>query len=341
MAAGALARLPVVTVLPDLGTTDGDRTFRLARAGVYTVRLAAPPHLQPTLAIDGAAVPLERARTEAGFDILTGAVELDAGPHRLALRLPPPPAPVVSMTHQPPEAEAFQPCESVACGGPVRVEATVPRDGRTVAFLGRVTAGADDAYAIGAQVHPSITHVRHREEAGRRDRLVRVEVPLDPGSGTAILDVTHLHEQLPGLEFELLEVAISPLPHGLSVVLADERQPTASGNGALVLTGDERGWAAAEYAGEAAERLVRLDERFDPRWVLHVNDAEVSPERHVVLDGHFNGWFVNLAPGDAVTVTFIPNHGYFWISIANLVFLFGMIVVGWAPVPRQWWRWRR
>ena len=77
-AAEALARLPVVTVLPDLGTTDGDRTFRLARSGAYTVRLAAPPQLEPTLSIDGAPVPLERARTEAGFDILTGVAELDA-----------------------------------------------------------------------------------------------------------------------------------------------------------------------------------------------------------------------------------------------------------------------
>ncbi len=335
-AARALAQLPLFTVLPDLGTTDGDRTFRLARAGVYTVRLATPPHLRPTLMIDGAAVTLERARTDTGHDILEGVVELDAGAHRLTLRAPRPAEPVVSVTHQTLEAEGYRPCEAAVCGGPVRVEATVPSDGRTVSFLGRLTAGADDAYAIGAQVYPEITRVRHREEAGQRNRLVRVEVPLDPGSGTATLEVAHLYEQLPGLEFELLEVAVSPLPHGLSVVLADERQPVAPVGGALALTGDERGWAAAEYTGEAAERLVRLDERFDPRWVLHVNGEEVSAARHVVLDGHFNGWLVELAAGDEVTVTFAPNAGYFWILMANLGFLVGMLVVGWAPAPRLW-----
>ena len=90
--------------------------------------------------------------------------------------------------------------------------------------------------------------------------------------------------------------------------------------------------------GQPREQLVRLDERFDPRWVLQVNDHEVSPERHVVVDGHFNGWFVNLAPGDVVTATFTPNFGYFWILMVNLGFLFGMLLIGWAPVPRRWWR---
>lgn len=336
-AARALTQLPVFTVLPDLGTTDGERTFRLARAGAYTVRLAARSHVQPTLTIDGVAVPLEGAKTEAGFEILAGATKLDAGLHRLALRLPPPES-VVRVTHQTLEAEGYRPCKAAVCAGAVRVEAAVPSDGRTVAFVGRVTAGADDAYAIGAQAYPDVTRVRHREEAGRRNRLVRVEVPLDPGSGTATLDVAHLHEQLPGLEFELLEVAVSRLPHGLSVVLVDGRQPTNPGSGALILTGDERGWAAAEYTGEAAERLVRLDERFDPRWVLHVNGEAVSATRHVVLDGHFNGWFVALAAGDEVTVTFEPNAGYFWILMANLGFLVGMLVVGWVPVPRRFWR---
>ncbi|MCY3913441.1 MAG: hypothetical protein OXG43_09355 [Chloroflexi bacterium] len=334
----ALSRLPVFTVLPDLRTTDGERTFRLARAGAYTVRLAAPPHVHPTLAINGAEVPLERVRTEAGYDILEGVADLAPGAHRLTLRAPPPPAPVVSVTHHTLEAEGFQPCETDVCGGPVRVEANVPSDGRTVSFLGRVTAGADDAYASGVQVYPEITRERHRVEAGQHNRLVRVEVPLDPGSGTATLDVAHLYEQLPGLEFELLEVAISPLPHGLTVVLADERRRAAPGRGDLVLTGDERGWAAATYTGEANERLVRLDERFDPRWVLHVNGDQVSAARHVVLDGHFNGWFVDLAAGDEVTVTFTPNIGYFWILVANLGFLVAMIVVAWAPAPRRWWR---
>ena len=334
----ALGQLPIYAVLPDLGTTDGERTFRLARAGAYTVRLAAQPGLEPTLSIDGATVPLERAETEAGFDILTAVVELDAGPHRLVLRGPPPPEPVVSVTHQPLTAEGFQPCDSAVCDGAVRVEATVPSDGRTVSFVGRVSTGVDGVHLIGAQPHPNVTYEFQREEAYQVNRPVRVEVPLDPGASVATLDVAHIRKGLPGLEFELLGVDVSPLPHGLSVVLAHERQPTTPGVGALALTGDEPGRAAAEYSGESGDRLVRLDERFDPRWVLHVNGEEVSADRHVVLDGHFNGWFADLAAGDEVTATFTPNAGYFWILMANLVFLVGMIAIGWAPLPRRWWR---
>lgn len=336
----ALSQLPVFTVLPDLGTTDGDRAFRLARSGVYTVRLAAMPGLQPTVSIDGSVVPLERTSTELGYDILEGSAELDAGLHRLKLRTPPPPEPVVSVSHQLPEATGFQPCTSAVCAGAVRVEASVPSDGRTVFFSGRVTTGADGVNVIGAQPYPYVAHTIHRELANQRDRLVQIEVPLDAGSPVATLDVQHLREGLPGLEFELLEVAVSPLPHGLSIVLAHAPQPPVpAGEEALSLTGEGLGWAAAEYQGEPREQqLVRLDERFDPRWVLHVNGHEVSTQDHVIIDGHFNAWFVNLAPGDVVTATFTPNYGYFWILMVNLGFLFGMLVVGWAPIPRRWWR---
>ena len=334
----ALGRLPVYTVLSDLGTTGGERDFRLARSGTYSVRLAAHPGLEPTLTIDGAPLPLERATTEAGFDILTGVVKLDAGPHRLVLRGTPPPEPVVSVTHQPLTAEGFQPCELAVCEGSVRVEATVPADGRTVAFVGRVDTGVDGVHLIGEQLYPNITYTLQREEAYQVGREVRVEVPLDPGASVATLDVAHIRKGLPGLRFELLRVEVSPLPHGLSVILAQEGQRTTAGGGALTLTGNERGWLSGEYSGEAGERLVRLDERFDPRWVLQVNGKQVSDERHVVLDGHFNGWFANLAPGDEVIVTFTPNTGYFWILMTNLVVLFSMIVIGWAPVPRRWWR---
>ena len=334
----AFDQLPAYSVLPDLGTTDGERTFQLARAGAYTVRLAAQPGLALALSIDGAPVPLKLAKTEAGFDILTGTVQLDAGPHRLVLRSPPPPEPVVSVTHQPLAAEGFQPCASAVCDGSVRVEATVHPDGRTVDFIGRVDTGVDGVHLIGEQLYPNITYTLQREAAYQVNRPVRVEVPLDPGASVATLDVAHIRKGLPGLRFELLDVEVSPLPHGLTVVLGHERQAAAPASGALTLTGDERGWAAAEYTGEAGVRLVRLDERFDPRWVLQVNGEDASSERHVVLDGHFNGWFVDLTAGDEVTVTFTPNAGYFWILMTNLVVLTGMIVVGWAPVPRRWRR---
>ena len=339
-AADALARLPVYTVLPDLGTTGGDRTFQVARAGEYMVRLAVRPGLEPEVRIDGTPVELERTRSEQGYKILEGAVTLEAGGRRLELRAGPRPEPeAVRVSHQPLDAEGYRPCAAAVCTGAVRVEATVPSDGRTVTFSGRLTTGVDGVHLIGAQAHPNIIYEIQPEVAYQENIPVHVEVPLDPGSSTATLDVAHIRKGLPGLEFELQEVVVSALPHGLTVVLAHEEPPTASAGGMLAMTADERGWAAAEYSGPAGERLVRLDERFDPRWELHVNDDEVSAEHHVVLDGHFNGWFVNLAPGDRVTVTFIPNYGYFWILMVNLVFLCSMPVIGWAPVPRRsWWR---
>ncbi|MCY3784497.1 MAG: hypothetical protein OXG79_12050 [Chloroflexi bacterium] len=334
----AFGRLPIYAVLPDLGTTDGDRTFRLARSGAYTVRLAAVPGLQPTVSIDGSPVPLTHIGTEMGYDILEGIVDLEAGPHRLTLRAPPPPEPVVRVSHRLPEATEYQPCDTAVCAGAVRVEVTVPSDGRTVAISGRVTTGVDGVNVIGAQAYPYVTYAMHRELANRHDRFVRVEVPLDAGSPVATLDVHHLREGLSGLEFELLDIAVSPLPHGLSIVLEHASQPRSPAGGGLALTGEGAGWASAEYQGEPREQLVRLDERFDPRWVLHVNDDEVGPEHHVVVDGHFNGWFVNLAPGDVVTATFTPNFGYFWILMVNLGFLVGMPIIGWAPIPRRWRR---
>ena len=337
-AARALAELPVFTVLPDLGTTDGDRTFHLARSGAYTVRLAAMPGLEPTISIDGSPVPLERTGAELGYDILEGIAELDAGRHRLTLRAPPPPEPVISVSHRLPEVTAYQPCDTAICAGAVRVEVTVPPDGRTVSFSGRVTTGVDGVNVIGAQAHPYVAYAIHRELANERNKLVHVEAPLDAGSPVATLDVQHLREGLSGLEFELLDVAVSPLPHGLSIVLGHAPQAPPPAAGSLSLTGEGLGWAAAEYHGEPREQLVRLDGRFDPRWVLHVNDDEVGTEHHVVLDGHFNGWFVNLAPGDVVTATFTPNYGYFWILMVNLGFLFGLPVLGWAPLPRRWRR---
>ena len=78
--------------------------------------------------------------------------------------------------------------------------------------------------------------------------------------------------------------------------------------------------------------------RFDPRWTLKINDQVVGEQRHVILDGHFNGWAVRLAPGDVLTATFTPQTAYFWIQMGNLGLLAGVILVGWVPVSRLWIR---
>ena len=140
------------------------------------------------------------------------------------------------------------------------------------------------------------------------------------------------------MAFELLDVGVSRLPHGVSVVLARESQRPAPADAALTPTSDTSTLAAAVYHGDPGERLVRLDVRFDPRWTLKINDRVVDEQRHVILDGHFNGWAVRLAPGDVLTATFTPQTAYFWIQIVNLGLLAGMVLVGWVPVPRLWRR---
>ena len=183
-----------------------------------------------------------------------------------------------------------------------------------------------------------MTHAIHQVPAELRVEVVQVDVPLDPGSAIASLEIEHLRPGRPGLAFELLEVSVSRLPHGLSVVLTRDSQRSAPADAALTPTSDTPTLAAAVYHGEPGERLVRLDLRFDPRWTLKVNDRVVGERRHVILDGHFNGWAVHLAPGDVLTATFTPQTAYFWIQVVNLGLLAGMVMVGWAPFPRLWRR---
>ena len=336
----ALARLPVYTVLPDLGGTHGNRSFDLPLPGAYTVQLAAKPVQNPTVRIDGVQVQLQRIGTELGFDILAGTVELEAGTHHLDMGTGPRPDPVtVSVIHRPLGSTEFQPCEAPVCEGEVRIEASVPADGRTVSFTGRVVTGVEDSVELtGAQAYPPMTHAIQQVPAEQRVKIVQIDIPLDPGSDTASLEVQHLRPGRPGLAFELLDVGVSRLPHGLSVVLAREPQRPAPADAALTPTRDTPTLAAAEYQGEPGERLVRLDVRFDPRWRLKINDQVVDEQRHVILDGHFNGWAVRLAPGDALTATFTPQPAYSWIQMVNLGMLAGMVLVGWAPIPCLWRR---
>ena len=336
----ALARLPVYTVLPDLGVTDGDRVFHLPLPGAYTVQLAAKPGQNPTVKIDGVQVQLQRIGAKLDSDILAGTVQLEAGTHHLELRTGPRPDPVtVSVTHRPLGSTEFQPCEVRVCEGEVRIEASVPADGRTVSFTGRVVTGVEDSVELtGAQAYPPMTHAIQQVPAEQRVKIVQIDIPLDPGSDTASLEVQHLRPGRPGLAFELLDVGVSRLPHGVSVVLARESQRPAPADAALTPTSDTSTLAAAVYHGEPGERLVRLDVRFDPRWTLKINDRVVDEQRHVILDGHFNGWAVRLAPGDVLTATFTPQTAYFWIQIVNLGLLAGMVLVGWVPVPRLWRR---
>ena len=334
MAQEALARLPVATVLPDLATTAGDRAFNLSQPGRYTLQLAAAPEFDPTIRIDGVPVQLHRSGTASGYDLLTGTADLAAGSHYLELRTGPRPEPsAIRLTER---LDGDQPCDAFVCQKTIRIEAEAPSDGRTVSFTGRLTTGQGDIEVTGAQVYPPVTHATYRELSNQNDRRLRVDVPLDPGSSLATLE---LRSTFAGLRFTLDDVSVSRVPHGLSVVLTHTPQANSPPAVAvLVPTHHEPTLAAAVYQGEPGERLVRLDETFDPRWLLYINDEAVDPQRHALVDGHFNAWAVTLAPGDALTARFASQVGYFWIHVGNLAVLVGMLLVGWAPLTHRWRR---
>ena len=334
MAQEALARLPVATVLPDLATTAGDRTFNLSQPGRYTLQLAAAPDIDPTIRIDGVSVQLHRSSTASGYDLLTGTADLAAGPHYLELRTGPRPEPsAIRLTER---LDGDQPCDAFVCQKTIRIEAEAPSDGRTVSFTGHLTTGQGDIEVTGAQTHPPVTHATYRELANQHDRRLRVDVPLDPGSSLAALE---LRSVFAGLTFTLSDVSVSRVPHGLSVVLTHTQHATSPAAAAVLTpTRHEPTLAAAVYQGEPGERLVRLDEAFDPRWILYINDEAVDPQRHALVDGHFNAWAVTIAPGDELTARFASQVGYFWIYIGNLTVLASMIIVGWAPLPLRWRR---
>ena len=334
MAQEALARLPVATVLPDLATTAGDRAFNLSQPGRYTLQLAAAPDIDPTIRIDGVPVQLHRSSTASGYDLLTGTADLAAGSHRLELRTGPRPEPsAIRVTER---LDGDQPCDAFVCQKTIRIEAEAPSDGRTVSFTGRLTTGQGDIEVIGAQAHPPVPHATYRELANQNDRRLRVDVPLDPGSSLATLE---LRSVFVGMTFTLSDVSVSRVPHGLAAVLTYTPEATVPAVAAVLTpTHHEPTLAAAVYQGEPGERLVRLDEAFDPRWLLYVNDEEVDARRHALVDGHFNAWAVTLAPGDELTARFASQVGYFWLHVGNLAVLAGMLLVGWAPLPHGWRR---
>ena len=96
----------------------------------------------------------------------------------------------------------------------------------------------------------------------------------------------------------------SQLPHSISLVVW-KGEVAASADAGVDGTGDGGPTAfSARYNGPPRKALLRLDERFDPRWRLTIDGREADKSDHVVLDGHFNGWFVDLKPGSEIRAGF-------------------------------------
>ncbi len=88
---------------------------------------------------------------------------------------------------------------------------------------------------------------------------------------------------------------------------------------------------SAAYVGPARKAVLRLDEKFDPRWRLTIDGLPADEADHVEVDGHFNGWFIDLKPSSELQAAFALQTPYRWIQIANLASLIAAAVADWWP----------
>ena len=294
--AGAGPGFPSTPCSPDLGLTDGDRAFHLPLPGAYTVQLAAKPGQNPTVRIDGVPVQLERTAVKLDSDILSGTVQLEAGAHNLVLGTGPRPDPLtVNVTHRPLGSSAF----SALCHSRLRGARSVSRPrylltGERLPSRAASTPAERTASSLtGAQVYPPLTHAIQQVPAEKRQATVQVEIPLDPGSQSATLEVEHLRSGRPGPGVSSCSTSMCRdylTASRWSLVRDAERAPPPHAE--LTPTRDEMALAAATYQGEPGERLVRLDMRFDPRWTLEINGQLVG--RAAACD---SGWALQRVGG--------------------------------------------
>ena len=330
----SIANLPLGLVLPDLEQTDGKRRFSLPVAGLFRLDTLVPDDFAAALSIDG--VPVTATESDSpvpGKKRLQVQIQLEAGSHILTVASASTDSPVTveAVTSFYHSGDADSGCASATCSGAVRYLATANADGRTITFTGRLRAGKNQALVQSFQVEPDVLYSNTVHLRGQGIENVRVAVRLDPGSSQARLDVRQRLGSNAGLDFELLAVEESALPHGISITLS-RGQPRSASEATIRPTGDGSPTrVAGVYEGLRNRTLVRLDEKFDHRWSLTVDGAKVDPSAHTMLDGHFNGWVVDLSPGSTIEAEFTVQNAYFAIQIANLALLFFAVLAGWQP----------
>ena len=330
-AAIAFGSLPVRIVLADLELTDGGRVFEVPVDGEFHLDAAVPPDAQVEVWVDGKRVNVLETPINASYKRLAATVRLERGEHEVRLKfLRDRESPAVEF-YGPTGSGALENCRTASCESVHRIVTTASGDGRSVTVAGRVRPGRNGATILAGQLEPRVIYHEQFLGPSAEFRYVRLTVPLDAGSDRAFFEVQPSGRPPHGAAFELDEVSESQLPHSISLVVW-KGEAVANGISGVDQV-HQRGPAAfsAGYAGPPRKALVRLDEKFDPRWRLTIDGSQVDEADHVVLDGHFNGWFVDLKPDSKLRASFALEPFYRWLQVANLVILIASLVIGWWP----------
>lgn len=330
-AASAFGRLPVRMVLSDLELTEGARVFEVPIEGEFNLDAAVPADARVEISVDGEVVDVLEIPIDDSYKRLAANVRLDRGEHEIRLKFLGNRASPAVEFYGPTDSGALRNCKIASCESIQRIVVSGSRDGRSVTVAGRVRPGRNGATILAGQLEPQVTYHERFSGPSAEFRDVRLTIPLDAGSERAFFEIKPSGRPPHGAAFELDEVTESQLPHSISLVVWKGEAAT-SANAAVDGKGDGGPTAfSARYNGPPRTALLRLDEKFDPRWRLTADGREADKTDHVVLDGYFNGWFVDLKPGSEIRVGFALEPFYGWLQVANVLILLVSVVIGWWP----------
>ena len=330
-AASAFGRLPVRMVLSDLELTDGVRVFEVPIEGEFHLDAAVPPHAQVQVLVDGKRVDVLETPINDAYKRLAATVHLERGEHQIQLKFLDERGPLAVEFYGSTDSGARENCETTSCESVHGIVTTGSGDGRSVTFTGRVLPGRNGAAILAGQLEPQVTYHERFLGPSADFHDVRLTVPLDAGSERAFFEIKPGGRPPHGAAIELGEVTESQLPHSISLVVW-KGEAAASANAGAQQAGQGGPTAfTTRYDGPPRKALLRLDEKFDPRWRLTIDGREADETDRVVLDGHFNGWFVDLKATSEISAGFALEPFYGWLQVANVVLLLVSMVIGWWP----------
>ena len=290
-----------------------------------------PADARVEISVDGNVVDVLEIPIDDSYTRLAAKVRLDRGEHEIQLKFLGNRASPAVEFYGPTESGALESCETASCESIQRIVVSGSRDGRSVTVAGRVRPGRNGATILAGQLEPQVTYHERFSGPSAEFRDVRLTIPLDAGSERAFFEIKPSGRPPHGAAFELGEVTESKLPHSISLVVW-KGEVAASADAGVDGTGDGGPTAfSARYNGPPRKALLRLDERFDPRWRLTIDGREADKSDHVILDGYFNGWFVDLKPGSEFRAGFALEPFYGWLQVANVLILLVSVVIGWWP----------
>ena len=331
-AAAAFGRLPVRVVLADLELTDGRRVFEVPVDGEFHLDAAVPPDAQVEISVDGEGVDVLETPINASYKRLAATVRLERGEHELQLKfLGNRESPAVEF-RGPAGSAALENCESASCESIHRIVTTGSGDGRSITVTGRIRPGRNGTTILAGQLEPEVVYHEQFVGPSTEFQTIRLTVPLDAGSNRAFFGVKPSGRPPHGAAFELADVTESQLPHSISLVVWKGEALENETSGVDQVNNGGPAAFSVQYNGAPRRRaLVRLDEKFDPRWRLTIDGLQADEADHVVLDGYFNGWFVDVKANSELRASFALEPFYGWLQVANVVMLLVSLVIGWWP----------